>query len=80
MLSYISAHYPKTDTDADIEEKIISEKFKDLTVNKAQITQKFLGTSYEHTIYRIYVNMDESKNADVIDQIIRSLTPKQQNL
>lgn len=78
LLSYISAHYPKTDTDADIEEKIISEKFKDLTVDGAQITQKFLGTSYEHTIYRIYINMDKSKNADVIDQIIRSLTPKQQ--
>ena len=85
LLSYISAYYPKTDTDADIQEKIISESFKDLTVDGVQITQKFLGTSYEHTIYRIYINMDESKNTDVvkknvdvINQIIRSLTPKQQ--
>jgi len=81
LLSYISAHYPKIDTDADIEKiKEISERFKDLTVNGAQITQKFFGTTYEHTIYRIYVNMDESKNTDVIDQIIKSLTSKQDNL
>lgn len=84
LSSYISA-YSKIDIDDVIENKVISEKFKDLTVDGAQITQKFFGTSYEHTIYRIYINMDESKNTDVvkknvdiIDQIIRSLTHKQQ--
>ena len=84
LFSYISA-YSKINIDDDIENKVISEKFKDLTVDGVQITQKFFGTSYEHTIYRIYINMDESKNVDVvnknidvINQIIRSLTPKQQ--
>lgn len=85
LSSYIST-YSKIDIDDVIENKVISEKFKDLTVDGAQITQKFFGTSYEHTIYRIYINIDESKNidvvkknVDVIDQIIRSLTPKQQH-
>lgn len=84
LSSYISA-YSKIDIDDVIENKAISEIFKDLTVAEAQITQKFFGTPYEHTIYRIYINIDESKNTDVvkknvdvIDQIIRSLTPKQQ--
>lgn len=84
LFSYISA-YSKIDIDDGIENKVISERFKDLTVDGAQITQKFFGTSYEHTIYRIYIDMDESKNTDVvkknedvIDQIIRSLTPKQE--
>lgn len=85
LSSYISA-YSKIDIDDVIKNKVIIEKFKDLTVDEAQITQKFFGTSYEHTIYRIYINIDESKNTDVvkknvdvIDQIIRSLTPKQQH-
>lgn len=78
LVSYVSA-YSKIDIYDGIENKVISERFKDLTVDGAQITQKFFGTSYEHTIYRIYINMDESKNTDVVNQIIRSLTPERQN-
>ena len=84
LASYILA-YSKIDIDNNIENKVISERFKDLVVDNVSITQEFLGTSYEHTIYGIYINIDESKNTDVvnknidvIDQIIRSLTPKQQ--
>lgn len=82
LFSYIIA-YSKIDIDDNIENKVISEKFKDLTVDSVLINQKFFGTPQEHTIYRIYINMDESKNEDVvgknidvINQIIRSLTPK----
>lgn len=84
LVSYILA-YSKIDIDDNIENKVISERLKDLVVDNVSITQEFLGTSYEHTIYRIYINIDESKNTDVvnknidvIDQIIRSLTPTQQ--
>lgn len=84
LVSYILA-YSKIDIDDNIENKVISERLKDLVVDNVSITQEFLGSSYEHTIYRIYINIDESKNTDVvnknidvIDQIIRSLTPKQQ--
>lgn len=84
LFSYISA-YSKIDIDDVIENKVISERFKDLTVDIILITQKFFGTPQEHTIYRIYIDMDESKNTDVvkknedvIDQIIRSLTPEQE--
>lgn len=80
LVSYILAY-----SKINIENKVISERLKDLVVDNVSITQKFLGTSYEHTIYRIYINIDESKNTDVvnknidvIDQIIRSLTPTQQ--
>lgn len=85
LVSYILA-YSKIDIDDNIKNKVISEKLKDLVVDNVSITQEFLGTSYEHTIYSIYINIDESKNTDVvnknidvIDQIIRSLTPKQQH-
>lgn len=85
LVSYILA-YSKIDIDDNIENKVISERLKDLVVDNVSITQEFLGSSYEHTIYRIYINIDESKNTDVvnknidvIDQIIRSLTPKQQH-
>lgn len=84
LVSYILA-YSKIDIDDNIENKVISERLKDLVVDNVSITQEFLGSSYEHTIYRIYINIDESKNTDVvnknidvIDQIIRSLTPTQQ--
>ena len=84
LVSYILA-YSKIDIDDNIENKVISERFKDLVVDNVSIIQEFLGTSYEHTIYGIYINIDESKNTDVvnknidvIDQIIRSLTPTQQ--
>lgn len=85
LVSYILA-YSKIDIDDNIKNKVISERLKDLVVDNVSITQEFLGTSYEHTIYSIYINIDESKNTDVvnknidvIDQIIRSLTPKQQH-